>query len=230
MAISVLVVDDQEMVRRGLVRILDNEPEIQVVGEAADGFEALALARELRPDVALVDIRMPGLDGIELTRLLAGTDAADPVHVVVITTFDDDEYVYSALRNGASGFLLKRSGPVLIVEAVRAAVAGDTLISPQVTTRLLQHVTGTRTASGQTAAVPAAARALVEPLTPREIEVVLEVARGRTNAAIAAELFITPGTVKTHVANIQRKLGMSNRVGIAVRAYELGLTADSSDR
>nr|WP_202512094.1 response regulator transcription factor [Streptomyces sp. SID3343] len=207
-----MLADDQEMVRRGMRRIVDRQPDIEVVGEAADGVAALELARELRPDVALVDIRMPRMDGLELTRLLAGPAAEVPVRVVVVTTFDLDEYVYPALRHGASGFLLKRSGPVLLVEAIRAAMAGDQLISPSVTVRLLRHVTR-----------PVPSRpAPVDPLTEREMEVAGHVAEGKTNADIASELFISPGTVKTHVAAIQRKLAVRNRVGIAVHAWEMG--------
>ncbi|KOG56224.1 LuxR family transcriptional regulator [Streptomyces griseoflavus] len=226
MTIRVLIADDQEMVRRGLRRILESQPDIEVVGEAADGVAALEAARALRPDVALVDIRMPRMDGLEVTRRLAGTDTdsgpaggtADPppkVRVVVVTTFDLDEYVYPALRHGACGFLLKRSGPALLIEAVRAAVAGDSLISPSITVRLLRHVTGSR---------PAAPRAL-EALTERETEIAGQVAAGLTNADIARELFISSGTVKTHVASIQRKLGVRNRVGIAVHAWEMGYAA-----
>jgi DNA-binding NarL/FixJ family response regulator len=155
---------------------------------------------------------MPGVDGIEVTRLLAGPDALVPVRVVVVTTFDLDEYVYPALRYGASGFLLKRAGPGLLIEAVRAAVAGDTLISPSVTVRLLRHVIS----PGPAPHVPA------ERLTEREAEIAGQVATGRTNGEIAAQLFISPGTVKTHVASIQRKLGVRNRVGIAVWAWEAG--------
>ncbi|MGW5354300.1 response regulator [Streptomyces sp. NPDC004031] len=214
MTIRVLIADDQEMVRRGLRRTLESQPDITVAGEAADGVTALALARELRPDVALVDVRMPGLDGLEVTRRLAG--GPEGVRVVVVTTFDLDEYVYPALRHGASGFLLKRSGPALLVEAVRAAVAGDQLVSPSVTVRLLKEVTGAN--RGRPA--PAAPE---EPLTEREAEVAGHVALGRTNADIARELFISAGTVKTHVAAVQRKLGVRNRVGIAVWAWDAGL-------
>ncbi|MEU4119296.1 response regulator transcription factor [Kitasatospora sp. NPDC028055] len=209
--IRVLVADDQEAVRRSVRRILDAQPDIEVVGEAVDGVAALELAAELRPDVALVDIRMPRLDGLEVTRRLSGS-----VRVVVLTTFDLDEYVYPALRHGASGFLLKRSGPALLAEAVRAAADGESLISPSVTVRLLQHVTAPRRP-----ARPAGAGVAV-PLTEREVEIAGHVAAGRTNADIAAQLFISAGTVKTHVASIQRKLGVSNRVGIAVHAWEAG--------
>ena len=217
MPIRILLADDEAVARRTLRQILSVQPDLTVVGEAADGVAAVDLACRLRPDVALVDVRMPGLDGIEVTRRLAGPQAPAPVRVVVVTTFDLDEYVYPALRYGAAGFVLKRSGPALLVEAVRAAVAGDTLISPSVTVRLLRHVTPPATTSR------AAPRA--EPLTEREVEVAGHVARGRTNADIAAALFISPGTVKTHLASIQRKLGVPNRVGIAVWAWETGHVA-----
>ncbi|WP_431033200.1 response regulator [Streptomyces sp. P6-2-1] len=217
MTVRLLLVDDQEMVRRGMRAIFDSQPDMEVAGEAADGIEAVAEAERLRPDVVLADIRMPRMDGLEVVRRLAGPRAAEPrPKVVVVTTFDLDEYVYPALRNGASGFLLKRSGPALLVEAVRAAMAGDSLISPAITVRLLRHVTGTR-APGDPA--PAG-----EALTEREGEIAALVAEGGTNADIAAELFISPGTVKTHVASIQRKFGVRNRVGIAVRAFEQGYT------
>jgi DNA-binding NarL/FixJ family response regulator len=211
--IRVLIADDQPMVREGLGRIMAAETDIEVVAEAADGVEALRLARELAPDVALLDIRMPRMDGLTVTRQLAG----GPTRVVVVTTFDLDEYVYPALRDGACGFLLKRSGPALLVEAVRAAYAGDSLISPSITVRLLKHVTGPRPvrAGGQP----------VEALTERELEVAAHVGAGRTNAEIGAELFISAGTVKTHVAAIQRKLGVRNRVGIAVWAWDTGTVA-----
>ncbi|ROR43548.1 response regulator [Kitasatospora cineracea] len=216
MTIRVLIADDQEMVRRGLRRILETQPDLTVVGEAGDGVAAVEAARALRPDVALVDVRMPRMDGLEVVRQLCGPGADPQVRVVVVTTFDLDEYVYPALRGGASGFLLKRSGPALLIEAVRAAVAGDSLISPSVTVRLLRHVTGRRPGADPPA----------EPLTPRETEIAREVAEGRTNADIAAALFISAGTVKTHVAHIQRKLGVRNRVGVAMRAFELGYLTD----
>ena len=212
MPIRVLIADDQQMVRNGMRRILESQPDITVVGEAADGVAGLELARALRPDVALVDIRMPRMDGLEVTRQLAGSAATRATKVVVVTTFDLDEYVYPALRYGASGFLLKRSGPALLIEAVRAAVAGESLISPAITVRLLKHVTQP---------APALPRP-VEALTAREMEIAGHVAEGKTNADIAAELFISAGTVKTHVASIQRKLGVRNRVGIAVYAWESG--------
>ena len=168
MTIRVLLADDQAMIRGSLRLILEDQPDISVVAEAADGAEAVALARRLRPDVCLVDIRMPRLDGIEVTRALAGPGVPDPLRVIVVTTFDLDEYVYGALRGGAVGFILKDAGPALLVEAVRAANAGDALISPSITLRLLRHLT----AAG--APVPARAR---PPLSERETEVVRAIAR-----------------------------------------------------
>ncbi|RVX40844.1 LuxR family two component transcriptional regulator [Nonomuraea polychroma] len=211
MTISVLLADDQAMVRASLRVILEDQPDITVVAEAADGDEAIALARRLRPDVCLVDVQMPRVDGIEVTRALAGPGVPAPLRVVVVTTFDLDEYVYGALRGGAVGFVLKDAGPALLVEAVRAANAGDALISPSLTLRLLRHVTS--------AGAPAAHRP-AQPLSEREIEVVRAIARGRTNREIATELFISLSTVKGHVSAIQAKLGVRNRVGIASWAWE----------
>ncbi|MEU7693002.1 response regulator transcription factor [Microbispora hainanensis] len=210
MTIRVLVADDQAMVRGGLRLILEDQPDIEVVAEAADGAEAVEAARRLRPDVCLVDVRMPKLDGIEVTRALAGPGVPDPLRVVVVTTFDLDEYVYGALRAGATGFVLKDCGPTLLVEAVRAAHQGDALVSPSVTLRLLRHLTARMP-------VPGGAD---HPLSNRELEVVRAVARGRTNQEIAAELFISLSTVKGHVAGIQAKLGLRNRVEIAAWAWE----------
>ncbi|GII57979.1 DNA-binding response regulator [Planotetraspora thailandica] len=211
MTIRVLLADDQAMVRGGLRLILEDQPDIEVVAEAADGAEAVDLARRLRPDVCLVDIRMPRLDGIEVTRALAGPGVPDPLRVVVVTTFDLDEYVYGALRGGAVGFILKDAGPGLLVEAVRAATAGDALISPSVTLRLLRRLAF--------AGAPAPG-AQTRPLSEREIEVVRAIARGRTNQEIAAELFISLSTVKSHLSGIQAKLGVRNRVEIAAWAWE----------
>ncbi|WP_163509052.1 response regulator [Fodinicola acaciae] len=210
MSISVLLVDDQPMVRTGLRHILEDQDDISVVGEAADGAEAIEMARKLRPDVCLVDIRMPRVDGIEVTRALAGPEVADPLRVVVVTTFDLDEYVYNALRGGAVGFVLKDAGPGLLVEAVRAAAAGDALVSPAITVRLLRQLTEALTPVGKP----------TRQLSDREVEVACAVARGRTNQEIATELFISLSTVKGHVAAIQAKLGLRNRVAIAAWAWE----------
>jgi DNA-binding NarL/FixJ family response regulator len=232
MTISVLLADDQPMVRSGLRLILEDQPDIEVVAEASDGAEAVTLARRLRPDVCLVDIRMPRLDGIEVTRTLAGPDVADPLRVIVVTTFDLDEYVYGALRGGAAGFILKDAGPALLVEAVRAAHAGDALVSPSVTVRLLRHLTasapgrpgapGLAGRFGEPAARPkrAGSRPAARPLSERETEVVRAIAHGRTNLEIGAEMFISLSTVKGHVAGIQAKLGLRNRVEIAAWAWE----------
>lgn len=213
--IRVLVADDQEMVRAGFRLILDSVPDIEVVAEAADGRAAVALANELRPDVCLMDIRMPHLDGLDATRLLAGPDRADPLRVVVVTTFDLDEYVHTALRNGAAGFLLKDAGPALLIEAVRAAARGDVLVSPSVTVRLLEHFAATTTAK-ELAPAP------FVPLTDREEEVLIATARGLSNAEIAAELFISLSTVKTHLSSLTDKLGARNRVELAAWAWQSG--------
>lgn len=213
MSIRVVVADDQDLVRTGLVMILGAHPDIEVVGEAADGLAALDLATRLRPDVLLVDIRMPGLDGVEVTRRLAGPHLADPMAVVVITTFDLDEYVVGALRAGARGFLLKDAGPELLVQAIRAAADGDALIAPNVTRRLLATFADR---------APLTPIQLISPLTEREEQVLALVARGRTNAEIAAELFVGLSTVKTHVASLLTKLGARNRVEIAMWAYDTG--------
>ncbi len=214
MAIRVLIADDQEIVRAGLAMILEAQPDIQVVGTAADGLHAVALARELRPDVCLFDIRMPHLDGIEATRQLAGPDVPDPLAVVIITTFDLDEYVHGALKAGAHGFLLKDAGPALLLQAIHAAARGDALIAPNITVRLLASF-----AESHAAAPPAQP---IEPLTAREEELLLTVARGRTNSEIAEELYISIGTVKTHLAALMRKLNARNRVEVAMWAYETG--------
>ena len=211
MSIRVVVAADQDLVRTGLVMILGAQPDLEVVGEAADGLAALDLATRLRPDVLLVDIRMPGLDGVEVTRRLAGPDVTDPMAVVVITTFDLDEYVLGALRAGARGFLLKDAGPELLVQAIHAAANGDALIAPNVTRRLLA------TFADQAPVVPVRP---IDPLTEREEEVLALVARGRTNAEIATELFVGLSTVKSHVGSLMTKLGARNRVEIAMWAYD----------
>ena len=208
--LRVLIADDQDLVRAGL-RVILEAHDIEVVGEARTGIQAVALAQRLRPDVCLFDIRMPGMDGIEATRRLAGHDVLEPLAVVVITTFDLDEYVNGALKAGARGFLLKDAGPALLVQAIQAAAAGDALIAPSVTARLLEKFAALHV--GPT--TPAA-----EPLTEREEEVLLTVARGRTNAEIAVELHISLSTVKSHLASLMAKLRVRNRVEIAMWAYE----------
>ncbi|EID54377.1 response regulator [Saccharomonospora xinjiangensis] len=212
--IRVLIADDQDMVRVGFRMILGAQEDIEVVADVNNGVDAVRMARELRPDVCLLDIRMPGLDGLEVTRRLAGPDVADPLKVVVVTTFDLDEYVHAALGGGASGFLLKDAGPALLIEAVRAAARGDALVSPQVTVRLLKHFGTSRPESRST---PPA------DLTPRELDVARAAARGLTNGEIGAELFLSLSTVKTHLASVQAKLGVRNRVGIAAWAWRNGL-------
>ncbi|GGQ55816.1 response regulator [Couchioplanes azureus] len=212
MSIRVVVADDQEIVRTGLTMLLDTHPDITVVGEAANGGQAVDLARRLRPDVCLLDIRMPGMDGIEATRLLAGPGVADPLAVVVITTFDLDELVYAALRAGARGFLLKEAGAALLAQAVHAAAEGDALIAPSVTARLLRTFAGAGPAGTP--------RQPVDPLTEREEQVLLTVATGRTNSEIAGDLHISLSTVKTHIASLMAKLGARNRVEIAMWAYD----------
>ncbi|MGV9656219.1 response regulator [Streptomyces koyangensis] len=211
----ILIADDQEDVRSGFRLILGSQPDMSVVGEAADGLTAVDLARALRPDLVLADIRMPGVDGLELTRRLAGPGVPDPMRVLVVTTFDHDSYVRTALHDGACGFLLKRSGPGLLIEGVRAAMSGDILISPQLTVRLLQSLTP--------ASAPAAPTFL-SPLTARESEIARLVAKGLTNPEIGKYLSISTGTAKTHIANIQTKLKARNRVGIAAWTWENGLT------
>lgn len=214
MTIRVLIADDHDLIRTGLRMILDAQPDIEVVAEAVNGREAVEIARRTRPDVCLFDIRMPELDGLEATRLLAGPEVADPLAVVVVTTFDLDEYVHEALRGGARGFLLKDAGPELLVQAIHAAAQGDALISPSITARLLETFAGAP-AAGEPAQP-------IDPLTAREEEVLSTVARGRTNAEIADELHISMSTVKTHLASLMSKLGARNRVEIAIWAFETG--------
>ncbi len=211
MTTRVLVADDQDLVRTGLRMILDAQPGIEVVGEAVDGAQAVALAHSIRPDVCLIDIRMPVMDGLEATRQLAGPDVDDPIPVVVITTFDLDEYVYAALRAGARGFLLKDAGAVMLSEAVRAAAQGEALIDPAVTVRLIEAFAGSAAASHTPPS---------SPLTDREEAVLAGIARGLGNTEIGTELHISLSTVKTHIASIMTKLGARNRVELAIWEYE----------
>lgn len=213
MSTGVLVADDQALVRTGLRTILDAQPGIHVVGEASDGLQAVQQARQLRPDVCLFDIRMPGLDGIEAVRQLAGPTVSDPLAIVVITTFDLDDYVHAALKAGARGFLLKDAGPELLAQAIHAAAAGDALIMPTVTRRLLMRFAQLADTRSQPPR---------EPLTPREEQILSIVARGRTNAEIASEAHISVSTVKTHVESLLQKLGVRNRVELAIWAHETG--------
>jgi DNA-binding NarL/FixJ family response regulator len=210
--IRVLLADDQGLVRAGFRMILRAEPDIEVVGEAGDGEEAVARARETSPDVVLMDIRMPGVDGVEATRRIADTGGP---RVLVLTTFDLDEYVYEALRAGASGFLLKDVPEEQLVAAIRVVAAGGSLFAPTVTRRLIEEF-----ARRVRAPEPPAA---LDELTPRELEVLRLVARGLSNAEIAAELVVSEHTTKTHVASVLSKLSLRNRVQAVVLAYETGL-------
>lgn len=211
--IKVLLADDQPLVRAGLRALLDVEDDLAVVGEAADGLEAVRLAAELAPDVVLMDIRMPGMDGLEATRrLLTGSTT---VRVVVVTTFDHDEYVYEALRSGASGFLVKDAEPAELRHAVRVAARGDALLSPGVTRRLIEEFTA-RPEAGRSAE-------RLAPLTAREREVLAAVCHGHSNTAIAEGLFMSPATVKTHVNRIMAKLAAHDRAQLVVIGYESGL-------
>ncbi|MGD9571085.1 MAG: response regulator [Thermoleophilia bacterium] len=213
---TVVVADDQRLLRAGFRVILDSEPDMRVVGEAADGEEAVDLVRRRRPDVVLMDIRMPGLDGLAAAeRILAEPGAATAV--VMLTTFDRDEYVFEALRVGASGFLLKDTPADRLLDAVRVAAAGDALLAPSITRRLVERFA--RAARAPADGTPPALAAL----TARELEVLRLVARGRSNAEIAAELVLGENTVKTHVAHILGKLGLRDRVQAVVVAYETGL-------
>jgi DNA-binding NarL/FixJ family response regulator len=218
-SISVLIVDDQALVRTGFRMIIETEPGLSVVGEAANGHQAVAEARRLRPDIVLMDVRMPGFDGIGATRQIVA-DPTSPTRVVMLTTFDMDEYVYGALRAGASGFLLKDVEPELLVAGIRAVHAGEALLAPAVTRRIIQaFLQRPRTLDKD-------ARLRVTTLTAREHEVLRLLARGRTNAEIASELFVSETTVKTHVSRVLMKLGLRDRVQAVIFAYQTGLTDD----
>ncbi|MBC2869898.1 response regulator transcription factor [Streptomyces mexicanus] len=223
--IRVLVVDDQFLVRSGLVALLRAAEGMEVVGEAADGTEAVALAAKSRPDVVLMDIRMPGMTGIEATRRILA-EASDPApRVLILTTFDLDEYVYGALRAGASGFLLKDAGPERLLAAVTAVHGGDSLFAPGVTRRLVEAFTQRADGSSARTASPAGLGAL----TSREIEVLKLVARGLTNAEAADRLFISEATVKTHLNRTMTKLSLASRAQAVVMAYETGLVRPGGD-
>jgi DNA-binding NarL/FixJ family response regulator len=214
--IRVLLADDQALVRAGFRALLDAQEDIEVVGEADDGEEAVRLSREHAPDVVLMDIRMPGMDGLEATRLIVADDALKAVRIVILTTFDLDEYVFEALRVGASGFLVKNTEPAELVHAVRAVAAGDALLSPGVTKRLVTEFAARSRQPRQTVELDA--------LTEREREVMALVAEGLTNAEIAERLVVSPATAKTHVSRAMVKLGVRDRAQMVVLAYESGLT------
>jgi DNA-binding NarL/FixJ family response regulator len=219
MSLSVLIVDDQALVRTGFRMILDAEDDIDVAGEAADGREAIEEAQRLRPDVVLMDVRMPVMDGIEATRQLLA-DGGNVAKVVMLTTFDMDEYVYDALRAGASGFLLKDVPPEQLVTGIRAVANGDALLAPSITRRVIEEFVRRPPASIQTLPPELA------ELTARELEVLKLIARGLSNAEIAKELFVSETTVKTHVAHVLMKLAVRDRVQAVVLAYETGLVGN----
>ena len=212
--IRVLLADDQELVRDGFAMILDAQEDMQVVGQAADGAHSVELARALTPDVVVMDVRMPVLDGIEATRLLAGAGVPDPVKVLVVTTFNLDEYVYEALRAGASGFVLKDDPPESLIAAVRTIAGGDALLSPSVTRRVIAQFTKVHQQAPPKA---------VETLTAREMDVYRLITKGYSNAEIGAELFISDTTVKTHVTRLLQKLDLRDRAPAIVLAYQSGL-------
>jgi DNA-binding NarL/FixJ family response regulator len=218
MTIRVLVVDDQMLVRAGFRMILDAEDDLLVVGEAGDGLEALDAVVATTPDVVLMDIRMPNLDGVEATARIHKLGLAQPPRVLMLTTFDLDEYVFTALRNGASGFLLKDTPPDTLIDAIRSVARGDALLAPSVTRRLIEDYVRR---PGPTA--PAAVPPGLPDLTERELEVLRHIARGLSNAEIARELYLGETTVKTHVGRVFMKLGLRDRVQAVVLAYEAGL-------
>ena len=222
MSVRVVVADDQALVRSGFTMLLDGEPGIDVVGEAANGAEAVALVARERPDVVLMDVRMPVMDGLEATRRITGDPELAETRVVILTTFDLDEYVLEALRAGASGFLLKDTLPVDLIKAVQVVAAGDALISPKITRRLIEEFVN-RPDPG--VAAPAA---VLEQLTEREREVLEAVARGGSNAEIAAQLYVSHATVKTHVSRLLMKLDARDRAQLVMIAYETGLVAPGS--
>jgi DNA-binding NarL/FixJ family response regulator len=218
----VLVCEDQALVRAGFVTILSAQPDMEVVGEAVDGRAAISSAEELKPDVIVMDIRMPLLDGIEATRHLAGPSAANPAKILIVTTFNVDEYVYEALRAGAAGFLLKDAPPPELINAVRTVARGESLLAPAVTRTLIGRFAD-RLRPAAAAASPERDR--LQVLTPRELEVLLLISKGRSNAEIAAELSISPETVKTYVSRIFTKLDLRDRVQAVIFAYRAGLVS-----
>ena len=216
MSVRVMIADDQALVRAGFKMILDAEDDIEVVGEAVDGVQAVDMARRLKPDVVLMDIRMPELDGIEATRRLVDPPSEPPIRVIMLTTFDLNEYVYEALRAGASGFLLKDVPPEQLAAGIRVVAGGEALLAPSITRRLIEEF------AEVAPAIPEAPPGLDE-LTARELEVFKLIARGLSNAEIASELVVSETTVKTHVARMLMKLGLRDRVQAVVLAYESGV-------
>jgi DNA-binding NarL/FixJ family response regulator len=223
MSIRTLIADDQQLVRAGFSLILKPHPDIEVVGEATDGHEAITLARDLRPDVILMDIRMPRLDGLEATRRVVADPALAATRVLILTTFDLDGYVYDALRAGASGFLLKDAPPEQLVAAIRTVAAGDALLAPSITRRLIEGFLRRPAMASKDA--PG-----LQELTPRELEVLELIARGHSNAEIATQLVVTEATVKTHVAHVFSKLSLRDRAQAVAYAYETGLVEPGTTR
>jgi DNA-binding NarL/FixJ family response regulator len=219
MTVRVLICDDQALVRSGFRMILEARPDLEVVGEAEDGLEAVELAARVDPDVILMDVRMPHLDGVEATRRVVRSGSR--ARVIVLTTYDLDEYVYDAIRAGASGFLLKDVQPAQLVDAIRVVAAGDALLSPSITRRLLDRF-------ARSLPEPEPPPASLENLTDRELEVLRLLAGGLSNAELAAHLFVSEATVKTHVSNLLHKLGLRDRVQAVILAYEAGLVRPSS--
>ena len=218
MSVRIMIADDQALVRAGFKMILDAEDDIEVVGEAVDGVQAVDMARRLKPDVVLMDIRMPELDGIEATRrVVAARDDDSPTRVIMLTTFDLNEYVYEALRAGASGFLLKDVPPEQLAAGIRVVAGGEALLAPSITRRLIEEFANARPAE------PVVPPKAFDELTARELEVFRCIARGLSNAEIAGELIVSETTVKTHVARMLMKLGLRDRVQAVVLAYESGL-------
>jgi DNA-binding NarL/FixJ family response regulator len=216
--IKVLLADDEGLVRSGFKMLLDVEEDIVVVGEAADGAEAVERARATRPDVVLMDIRMPKLDGIQATSQIARTHGLEKVRILILTTYDTDEYVFEALQAGASGFLLKDAGPAELLHAIRVVAAGDALLAPRITRRLISQFSAQRTATQ-------VAEDRLAVLTQREREVLALVGQGLNNSEIGAELFLSPATVRTHVSHAMAKLGARDRAQLVVIAYQTGLVS-----
>jgi len=227
--IGIVVADDHEVVRAGFAALLDSQPDFAVLGTAADGAQAVRVSREVRPDVVVMDVRMPGTDGIEATRELVASGEKAP-RVLILTTFDLDEYVFDALRAGASGFLLKDVTAERLFDAVRVVAAGDALLAPAVTRRLISEFAKTRPQAAASGAAAAPVAAALSALTPRETEVLRLMAAGLSNTEIAAQLVVTEETVKTHVSRVLAKLGLRDRTQAVVTAYESGLVVPARDR